>query len=152
MIRCQFVHQAVQLARLLLILRDPCLVQHLQKPSEIRLPPHLRKLIPDVIHDRLQIQFLRVFPERIGRGGVLRRRVVDQVRDQLDDIRVGAKIGKRIESVRSLHVDKVQGLYLIAVLPQKVPICPEQLPLWRVFVKTKIVRSCQLAIGTASHE
>ena len=23
---------------------------------------------------------------------------------------------------------------------------------WRVFVKTKIVRSCQLAIGTASHE
>ena len=27
-----------------------------------------------------------------------------------------------------------------------------ELAFWRVFVKTKIVRSCQLAIGTASHE
>ena len=27
-----------------------------------------------------------------------------------------------------------------------------ELSFWRVFVKTKIVRSCQLAIGTASHE
>ena len=93
-------------------LMDFCSQQGFQNVHHLpdrRLLSPFGALIPDIGHDRLQIQGKGIIPEGIAALCVLGSCIVHHVGDQLDDVIVRADIGEGIVPIRIVHIDQVEG-------------------------------------------
>ena len=71
----------------------------------------------------------RLIPKGVLALSALGRGVLEQVRHQPLDVVVAAEIDERVVAVAFLHVDKVDHLNVVPLVPQQVPGVPQQLAL-----------------------